>query len=356
MVSIGAEVRMPAKHVDRHRVEFSGRLTAKEVEQFAFDADIRTLQCSTPVDLDTWDLLNRHLFARRPEIQLRVYGFNSLVCDLSFVGRMKNLRRFAADSLMQATGVEQLAELENLEELSIGINNLDSFDFLEQLPSEIKGLSLGATKSRKPQLEMLSRFQSLTRLYLERQQQGIEVLSELNALEDLTLRSVATKGLDYISSLPKLWALEIKQGGITNLSAIAGKKSIKYLELWQIRGLSDIGVVSSLDGLQFLFLQSLINVKAIPDLSRLHNLRKLHLENMKGLKDVGAIRHAPALEGFAHVSAQNIHPEMYRELMSMPSLKYVHVGYGSRKKNEEFNALVLWSGKQIGTNGEFVFR
>jgi hypothetical protein len=97
-------------------------------------------------------------------------------------------------------------------------------------------------------------------------------------------------------------------------------------------------------------------VRAIPDLSKLYNLRRLHLENLKGLKDVSAIRHAPALEEFLHISAQNIQPEMYKDLMSMPNLKYVNVGYGSRKKNEEFNALVLFSGKQTGTNGHFAFR
>jgi len=57
------------------------------------------------------------------------------------------------------------------------------------------------------------------------------------------------------------------------------------------------------------------------------------------------------LEEFLHISAQNVQPEMYKDLMSMPSLKYVDVGYGSRKKNEEFNALVLRSGKQTGTTG-----
>ena len=347
---------LPAKRLDRHRVDFSSDLAEREVEQLVSDPDIRTLQCSSPVRLDTWDLLNRNLFARRPEIELRVYGFYSLVCDLSFVSRVKNVRRFSADCLMQATGAEHIADLENLEELSIGIYSLDSFDFLKQLPSGIKNLSLTATKSKKPGLQILSRFQSLTHLYLEGQQQGIEVLSELRELEDLTLRSITTEGLDYISALPRLWSLDIKLGGISTFSAIANKESIKYLELWQIRGLSDIGFVSSLDGLQFLFLQSLRNVRAIPDLSRLCNLRRLHLENLKGLKDVSAIRRAPALEEFIHISAQNIQPEMYRDLMSMPSLKYVHVGYGSRKKNEEFNALVLWSGKQAGTNGHFVFR
>ena len=106
-------------------------------------------------------------------------------------------------------------------------------------------------------MQIISRFQSLTHLYLEGQQQGIEVLSELKNLEDLTLRSITTEGLDYISMLPQLWSLDIKLGGIKDLSAIANKGSIKYLELWQIRGLSDIGVVSSLGGLQSLFLQSL---------------------------------------------------------------------------------------------------
>ena len=217
-------------------------------------------------------------------IELRVYGFYSAVCDLSFVSRVGNVRRFSADCLRQATSVEHIADLENLEELSIGIYGLDSFDFLMQLPDGIKRLSLAATKSKKPQLQMLSRFQSLTHLYLERQQQNIEVLSELKRLEDLTLRSITTEGLDYISTLPRLWSLDIELGGIRNLSAIAGKESIKYLELWQIRGLSDIGVLSSLGGLQSLFLQSLINVTAIPDLSKLYNLRRLHLENLKGLK------------------------------------------------------------------------
>jgi len=47
------------------------------------------------------------------------------------------------------------------------------------------------------------------------------------------------------------------------LSAIADKESIKYLELWQIRGLGDIGVVSLLSGLQFLFVQSYLEALAL---------------------------------------------------------------------------------------------
>jgi len=324
---------------------FSGRLTHEEVDQLAGDLDVRVLQCSSPVELDTWDLLNQNLFAQRSDIELRVYGFYASVCDLSFMSRMSNVRRFSADCLLEATGIEHISALANLEALSIGIYSLDNFDFLERIPSGITSLSLEATKSKKPRLAILSRFRSLRQLYIEGQQRDIEVISELLELEDLTLRSITTPTLDYIANLPQLSSLDIKLGGTKNLSAIAGKESIKYLELWQIRGLDDISVVSSLTNLQFLFLQALKNVNGIPDLSKLAKLRRLHLDNMKGLRDVSAIFRAPALEEFIHISARNIAPESYRELMSMPNLKRVLVGFCSRRKNVEFESLVHRSGK-----------
>jgi len=257
---------------------------------------------------------------------------------------------------MKAVGVEHLSALERLEELSVGIFSLDSFDFLKALPKGIKSLFLGATKSRKPRLDALNRFRSLRKVYIEGQQNGIDVLAELQGLEDLTLRSISTPGIEYVSKLPRLWSLDIKLGGIQNLSAISGKESIKYLELWQIRGLSDISVVSSLTGLQYLFLQSLRNVSRIPDLSKQTRLRRLSLENMKGLRDVSAIRQAPALEQFIHVAAQNIRPEQYQDLLDNPTLRELLIGFGNKRKNQEFERLVTQSGKTKYRPAEFVFQ
>jgi len=347
---------LPKKRLDRYRVDLAGSLTQNEIEQLTSDPDVQTLQCSEPVELDTWDLLNRSLFIQRPEIELRVYGFYSTVCDLSFLSRVRNVRRFSADCLMRATGIEHVAALENLEELSIGIYDLESFDFLKTIPDRIKSLSLMVTKSKKPRLDLLPRFQSLSRLYLEGQQQGIGAISELLRLEELTLRSISTQDLSYIAGLPRLWSLAIKLGGIRDLSAMADKENIKYLEFWQIRELADLGMISSLRGLQYLFLQSLRNVYKIPDLSNLSKLRKLHLENMRGLKDVSAIFRAPALEELVHISAQNIPPEKYKDLMLMPTLRRLRVGFGSRRKNEEFESLVLRSGKTTDTSHQFIFQ
>lgn len=298
--------------------------------------------------------------ARRRDVELRLYGgvYDSR-CELSFLHRVGNVRRFSADCLMRVEGIEHLGSLQNLEELSIGIYGLENFDFLYSIPSGITSLSLGSTRSKKPRLDALSRFHSLRELHLEGQQGGIDALSRIPTLEKVTLRSISTENLDYICGLPRLWWLGIKLGGIRNFSAVENKHSIKYLELWQIRGLSDLSFVSTLTGLQFLFLQSLRNVTAIPDLSKLTALRRLHLENLKELKDVSAIANAPALEEFSHASAQNIAPEQYEFLMRMPTLKSVRVGFGSQKKNEAFAQLATENGKNLDAEGklgnQFVF-
>ena len=173
------------------------------------------------------------------------------------------------------------------------------------------------------------------------------------------MRSIGTENVEYIANLPKLWWLDIKLGGIRDFSPSENKHSIKYLELWQVRGLSDLRFISSLTGLQYLFLRSLRNVTAIPDLSKLTMLRRVHLENMKGLKDVTAVAHAPALEEFSHFSAQNIEPKKYEALLSMPTMRSVSVGFGSRKKNEAFAELATRNGKNLDAGGklgkQFVF-
>jgi hypothetical protein len=342
--------------VDRHRVKFSDGLSQKEVHDLATNPNLHILQTASPVSTQTWELLNRNLFALRPDIELRVYGFYSSACDLSFVKGMSNVRRFSADCLMRAEGIEHTAALENLEELHVDIFSLESFDFLSSLPSGLKSLTLGPTKSKKPHLKGLGRFRSLRKLCLAGQQNGIATVADLQGLEQVSLRGISTPDLDYVSGLPQLWSLDILLGGIRNLSAISGKDSIKYLKLCRIRELSDVSVISSLVGLQYLDLRELRHVTSIPDLSRLTKLRRVVLDNMKGLKDVSAIGTAPALEEFLHIAAQGFLPRQYEDLLRKPSLKQIHVGFCSERKNEQFEALVRQSGRSAYQRTEFVFQ
>jgi len=341
--------------IQSQRLQFAETLTIEEIHEIAANPKVKVLQTFSVVDSQTWDSLNENLFLRRPDIQLRVYGRGS-VYDLSFAAKLSNVRRFSADSLTSATGIEHLVGMTNLEALSIGISNLKSFDFLNNFPTTISSLSLTATASKKPSLKPLSRFTALRELYLEGQQNGIEALASLQQLEDLTLRSITTPSLEYLADLSQLRSLDIKLGGIRDLSALMDKESLQYLELWQIRGLHDISVISSLVGLQFLFLQSLRNVIQIPDLSKLAKLRRVYLENLKALVDLNGISSSPALEEFIHVDARNLQPDRYDAILRIPALKQISVGFGSPKKNQIFRDKAQRLGKAEYKISKFIFK
>jgi len=194
-LNLHPRVPMSKQKVLPRRVQLKPNLTFAGVQQLAAEPGLRILQTSSPVDGKTWELINEKLLVSRPEVEIRVYGFFSRVCDLSFLSQLKNLRHFSADCLHKASGIEHLAGLEKLESLSVGIYALENFDFLREIPAGLRELALATTKSKKPRLDELGRFHSLQRLFLEGQQRGIDVLSSLTTLERLTLRSISTNDL-----------------------------------------------------------------------------------------------------------------------------------------------------------------
>lgn len=339
------------------RCNFQGSVSLDEINDVINDRRIQVFQTSSPSDDATWKRLDEKLFAKRPDIELRVYGFYSQECDLAFLRNMTHVRKFSADCLRSVVNAEAVCDLRELRSLSIGVYDLESFDFLKGLATEkVFKLALMATRSKKPDLGILAAFPHLTTLFIEGQERRIETIAGLPDLCDLTLRSVSPDNLDFIKPLQHLTSLDIKLGGITNLQALRGLNTIKYLELWQVKGLSDIGVVGTMLGLQSLFLQSLKNVVSIPDLSRLTRLRRVFLENMKGLKDFAPIASAPALEEFVHAMATGSSPEDYAALLGAGTLKKAAVRFGSKKKDDAFRALARRHGIGDYTHTPFVFR
>jgi hypothetical protein len=269
---------MTITNVSPTRYEFRDPISAEEIETIAADPQAKAIQTATPVRSATWSLLDRALFARRPDIEARIYGCHGVPCDLGFAALLTNVRRFAADSRRgTVTGAERIAAIPDLEALSVGIFRLESFAFLEHVSPRLQRLALGATRSKRPSLAPLGRFQGLRTLYVESHQKDLDVVSGLPGLEDVTLRSISTPGLDYLRPLGKLRSLDIKLGGIRDLTALRGMGSIEYLELWRIRGFDDVGVVAELPGLQSLFLQTLPRVRRLPALERAHALRRVVL-------------------------------------------------------------------------------
>jgi hypothetical protein len=338
------------------RYSFRGSLSTAEIDSLAANPTVRVLQTSEPATAATWDLINQRLVMSRPDIQIRVFAHYGMKCDLSFLHQICKVQRLSLDCLRDVAGIETIADLPELRSLAVGIYNLDNFDFLKGLDAtKLTAISLMATASKKPSLKVLSRFRHLTRLYLEGQQKDIEVIDGLKMLEDLTLRSVTAKSFGFLHDLRRLWSLDLKLGGSNDLSALAGMSSLKYLELWQVRGLQDLSPIAQVTGLQYLFLQLLPQVTELPDFSGLVRLRRIYLENMKGLRSVAAVDRAPSFEDLIVVSAKNLAPDDFRPLLRKKTLKRLIAYFGSETKNVALKVAARDAGLETDQNPQFVF-
>lgn len=342
--------------ISRGRLEIKGDISAACIDSIIGYSWVKYVQVSSPILPEGWKRINDLLITKRPDIQIRIYGHYSEVCDLSILNYIPNIENLSVDCLMNATGIEYVEGLKNLKSLSVGIHDLDSFDFLNVLPISIENLSLHSTKSKKPKLDGLLNFPNLKELYLDSQEKNIEIIGDLSLLEKLVLRSVSPKDIRFLRKLKNLWSLDIKLGGIKDLSAIEELENLKYLELWQIRGLSDISAISSLTGLQFLFLQSLRNVVDFPDVGRLKALRRIYLETMKGLTNLDGLFKAPVLEEYIHVCAQNMTPEQYAPLLEIDTLKKALLRFGSDKKNKLIDSMMQKKGIREYSHSPFEFK
>jgi hypothetical protein len=245
---------------------------------------------------------------------------------------------------MQASGVEHVVRIPRLESLSLGIFSLESFEVLREANPGLRSLALGPTRSKKPSLAPISRFTELRELYVDGHRKDIEVLSGLRALESVTLRSVTTPDVAFLRPLDQLWSLNLKLGGIKDVSALAGMAGIKFLELWQILGLEDVDVIAGLPGLQFVFLQSLPRVETLPDLHKASSLRRVMLESMRRLRGLAPLEHAPALEELLLFDAGNFGSEDLVPVLRNRSLKRAAVLLGSDRKNREVRDLLAMRG------------
>jgi hypothetical protein len=332
------------------RVDFSEPISTSEIDYLVSYPDIKILQCSTPIKVATWILLNNEFFRRRPEVELRVYGLQVQTYDLRFTARMSHVLHFTANSLLDSTGIEAITEMPNLQTLVIGVYGLDNFNFLWKVTDKLRSLLLGETKSKKPDLSPLSRFGKLTRIFLVGQQKNIEVLSELKLLEDVTLSSISTPNLEYLSGLQQIWSLDIILGGIQDFSAIEGMKNIKYLELLQVRGLNNIDFISHIPGLQNLMLRSLPRITTLPSVREMSKLRRITLCNLKGVRDFSALQWAPTLEEFILIEGQPQQPEDLLPVLRNPTLRRAWAHFGSIRKEQRFKELLHdhWIEEYVG--------
>jgi Leucine-rich repeat (LRR) protein len=321
---------------DGRRVNVSGSLSDDEIERLANRATLDVVQFADPVDPSIWPRLQSGLFSRRNDVMLRVYAHYGGICDLSFLRSLPSLRRFSADRLRSAASIEAVSELKDLRSLSIEIHTLSDFGFLRGVSPHLEKLSLGETEAKGISLEPISSLVNLRQLHVAGHGKNLNVVSKLSALRELRFSRMSSPDLEFLSVLPDLWLLEFHLGSLKDLSPVARAKGLKHLQLTRIRGLADVSPIATIHSLRYLGLNQLKQVESIPEVAGLAKLKVVSLEDLKGLKDLKPLEKAPALEWLSHVSAGNLTPQDFARILCLPTLKGVHVGFGSAKKNEEF--------------------
>ena len=80
------------------------------------------------------------------------------------------------------------------------------------------------------------------------------------------------------------------------------------------------------------------------------------MQNMKGLRDITALTSAPALEDLLYVSALQMEPGDFAELLKSKALKQILVGFGSARKNEALRGSAAKAGIAEYEPRDFEFR
>jgi hypothetical protein len=329
-------------------------LTIKEILEIANDPYLKVILMDSLAKSEL-ENLEKYIFSKNPSVLLSITS-NQVTkpLDLSFLPHLPSLKKLRICNALKPSNYHNIEFLNKLEEISFYCCETGLLEILNKInPENIKSLSIEGSLSKSYSVDFISKYINLKYLYIEGPCKGVEEIGKLINLEELVLRSISLPNLNFIGNLYKLWSIDIKLGGIKDFTILSELPQIKYLELWQIKGLSDISFISKMTGLQNLHLESLINVTDLPSLEKLKKLRRIKLMNLKGLKQFDKLKSAPNLEDFFFTMIHQQQPEDLIPVLENQNLKNVYVYFPSDKKNKAFEALVKTYGKTISDLPEF---
>lgn len=331
-------------------------LTIKEIEEIANDQYLKVIVIDS-LTKSEFDNLEKYIFSKKSNVHLsKTSKLLPEPLDLSFLKHLPSLKKLRICDATQLVNLANIELMNELEELSFYRFEPEILEILKIInPDNIKSLSIESNLSKGYNVDFISKFNNLKSLYIEGPCKGIEEIGKLLNLEELVLRSISLPNLNFICNLNKLWSIDIKLGGIKDFTVLSKLPQVKYLELWQIKGLSDISFISKMTALQNLHLESLINVTELPSFEKLKKLKRIKLMNLKGLKHFDKLKLAPNLRDFFFTMIHQLQPEDLLPVLQNPNLKNIYVYFPSDKKNKAFEALAKTHGKQLSDWPEYKY-
>lgn len=259
------------------------------------------------------------LLAEHPRVPLRVYGFDRELATLRFLRWFPHVRRFSV------AGLHHLADLAPLDQLSADVESLD----------------IGET--RKPlDLAPLAGFRRLRRLRVVAHRRGLAELLHANpGLRELSLWRLPVDRVLPVVVLPDLRSLALTLGSLADSEWLAQIPALRYLALRRVRALNDLGPVTRLPALRWLWLEALT-------VERLADFRSSTMLSRVDCVDMHRLRHSASLRGLAaapqlrelRVVAFQLAVDAVVPFADHPTLQRAWLGLGGERRDREARDVV----------------
>jgi hypothetical protein len=125
----------------------------------------------------------------------------------------------------------------------------------------------------------------------------------------------------FLGTLPNLDWLDVRGGSGASADFVIGCDRLRYLQINQIRGLSDVSAVGDLVTLELLSLYGLPKVTVLPSLARLGALARLELGSLKGLASIAPTLDAPSLAELCLIRSVSMDADDPRRIRDAPQIK-----------------------------------
>ncbi|HTL82427.1 MAG TPA: hypothetical protein VL651_12025 [Bacteroidia bacterium] len=226
---------------------------------------------------------------------IRFYGHYSGSFDFNVLLRLPCVKCLYVDCLVRAENVQAIAELTQLEELSLGVFELSETGILrfENL-KRLRKLILGETRTKALDLIHIKDYKNLSHLTVNGHTKNIEAIGELSELEYLSFNSIRKTPVPFVNRLKKLKTLKFILGGRADILEIT-ENSIEELEIVWVRGFNNLDNISNFRKLKRLRIEDNIQLQELHFTEEFPQLTDLRILNCKTLNSLTGLGHLTAL-------------------------------------------------------------
>jgi hypothetical protein len=226
---------------------------------------------------------------------VRFYGNYSGSFDFKTLLKIPNVKCLYVDCMTKADNISTLAELQNLQKLSLGVFELRETEILDS--KNLKGIEeliLIETKTKAFNLDYLKDYRNLKLLIIGGHTKNIDSIGELTDLEFLSFNSVKHVPIHFVNKLKNLKTLNFILGGRDNINEIE-ENNIENLNITWVRGFNDLSSISKFNNLKTLHIEDNIQLNKIqfdrefPSLIDLKILNCKTLDSLIGLDNLKAL-------------------------------------------------------------------